>query len=283
MNIESDRYTSFLRLHRSGSPLVMPNPWDVGTAKLFASLGFEALATTSSGFAATLGRLDGEVSRDEALAHAKEIAAATQLPVNADFEACFAATPEGVAETVRLAREIGIAGCSIEDWSGGAIYDSAAATERVTAAAEAAHANGTRLVLTARSENYLRGRPDLADTIARLQSFQEAGADVLYAPALSKLKDIKQVVSAVDLPVNVLIVPGGPTIGELAAAGVGRVSVGGALNLVALGAVTNAARELLESGTHGFWAIAKAGRRARDQAFAERGRPTPAIGIASPP
>lgn len=267
MRSETDLYATFLDLHRRGSPLVMPNPWDTGTAKLFASLGFEALATTSSGFAATLGRLDGQVRRDEALAHAREIAAATELPVNADLEACFADPPEGVAETVRLAIETGIAGCSVEDWSGDEIYEARAAADRVTAAVEAAHEGSTRLVLTARSENYLRGRPDLADTISRLQSFQEAGADVLYAPGLSKLADIEQLVSSVDLPVNVLILPGGPTIPELASAGVGRVSVGGAFSLVGLGAVADAARELLESGTHEFWATALGGRRARDTAF----------------
>ena len=267
MNIETDPYTTFLGLHRPGSPLVMPNPWDAGTAKLFASLGFEALATTSSGYAATLGRLDGQVSRDEALVHAKEIAAATELPVNADLEACFADQPEGVAETVRLATETGIAGCSVEDWSGEVLYEADTAADRVVAAARAAHEGDTRLVLTARSENYLRGRPDLADTMARLQSFQEAGADVLYAPGLSSLADIEQVVSSVNLPVNVLILPGGPTIPELASAGVARVSVGGAFNLVGLGAVAQAARELLESGTHEFWRTAMEGRLARDEAF----------------
>jgi len=269
MNEKTDLYSTFLGLHRAGSPLVMPNPWDAGTAKLFASLGFEALATTSSGFAATLGRLDGEISRDEALTHSKEIASATDLPVNADLEACFADSPTGVAETVRLATETGIAGCSIEDWSGEAIYDAEVAAERVRAAAEAAHGGAPRLVLTARSENYLHGRPDLADTIVRLQSFQEAGADVLYAPGLYKLDDIEQVVAAVDLPINVLILPGGPTVPELASVGVARVSVGGALNIVALGAVTDAAKKLLDSGEHEFWTTAKTGRRARDKAFGD--------------
>ena len=267
MSSETDQHERFRSLHRPGSPVVMPNPWDVGTAKLFASLGFEALATTSSGFAATLGRLDGDVSRDEALLHSKDIAEATELPVNADLEACFADEPAGVAETVRLACETGIAGCSLEDWSGEALYDAEEAVDRVSAAAEAAHGGARRLVLTARSENYLRGRPDLGDTIVRLQSFQEAGADVLYAPGLWKLDDVEAVVSAVDLPVNVLILPGGPTVPELASAGVGRVSVGGAFNLVALGAATDAARELLKSGTHTFWGSAKTGRKARDEAF----------------
>lgn len=256
----------FSDLHQKGSPLVMPNPWDIGTARLFASLGFQALATTSSGFAATLGRLDYGVTRSQALAHCAEIAMATDLPVNADLEACFADEPEGVAETVRLASATGLAGCSIEDWSGEAIYPIEIAKERVVAAAEAAHGPAP-LLLTARSENYLRGFRDLSDTILRLQSFQEAGADVLYAPGLSKLEDIAMVVSSVDRPVNVLILPGGPTVAELASVGVSRISVGSALNLVALGAVANAARELLESGTHSFWPMAAEGSEARNNAF----------------
>ncbi len=239
---------------------------------LLASLGFRALATTSSGFAATLGRLDGRVTRDEALSHAAEIAAATDLPVNADLEACFAADAEGVAETARLACGCGVAGFSIEDWSGERIYSIEEAAERVSAAAEAAH-GGERVLLTARSENYLHGRPDLADTVERLQAFQEAGADVLYAPGLSAIEEIRSLVSVVDLPVNVLIWPGGPTVAELASAGVARISVGGALNLVALGALAGAARELLEHGTHDFWRLAGEGRRVRDVAF---GPPSPA-------
>jgi len=263
--------SGFLELHQPGAPLVMPNPWDVGTAKLFASLGFKALATTSSGHAATLGRLDGEVSREEALDHASEIAAATELPVNADLEACFAKEPAAVAETIGLAKETGIVGCSVEDWSGEAIYDAGLAAERVAAAAQAAHSGTSRLVLTARSENYLHGRRDLADTIGRLQSFQEAGADVVYAPGVYAIDDIAQLVSSVDVPVNVLILPGGATVGELASVDVARVSVGGALNLVALGATTQAARELLEAGTHSFWDTAKAGQKARDEAFGPQG------------
>ena len=193
------------------------------------------------------------MSRDEALAHAAGVAAATKLPVNADLEACFADAPEGVAETIRLATETGVAGCSLEDWSGEYLYEAAAAADRVRAAAEAAHTGTACLALTARAENYLRRRPDLADTIARLQSFQEAGADVLYAPGLFELSDIAQVVSAVDLPVNIIILPGGPTIPQLAEVNVARVSVGGAFSTVALGAVVSAARELLDTGTHEFW------------------------------
>src|SRR5580704_4151784 len=195
MTSQSEKAARFLGLHRKGSPLLLPNPWDQGSARVLAALGFAALATTSSGFAATLGRLDGSVSRDEALTHAAVIVAATPLPVSADLENCFADDPAGVARTVTLAAATGLAGCSIEDFSGTAIYDAALAAERVAAAAEAAHAGPVRLVLTARAENYLHGRPDLADTIARLQAYQAAGADVLYAPGLTRLADIRQVVT----------------------------------------------------------------------------------------
>jgi 2-methylisocitrate lyase-like PEP mutase family enzyme len=239
----------FLELHHGPSPLLMPNPWDAGSAKLLASLGFPALATTSSGHAATLGRADGAVTRDEALAHAADLAAAVSVPVSADLEKCYADEPAGVAETVRLAAGTGLAGCSIEDFSGDTIYDKSLAAERVAAAVEAA---GDDLVLTARAENYLHGRPDLADTIERLQAYQQAGADVLYAPGLTSIEDIRQVVSSLDKPVNVLAFAGSPAVPELAAAGVSRVSVGGAFAFAALGAVVEAARELQEKGTYGY-------------------------------
>src|SRR5258708_7092408 len=252
----------------------MPNAWDAGSARLLAALGFEALATTSSGFAATLGRLDGAVTRDEALAHARVIAAAVGVPVSADLENGFADEPAGVAETIRLAAATGLAGCSVEDFTGRAgdpIYDLALAADRVTAAAEAAHSGAgsgaDRLVLTARAENYLHGRPDLADTIARLQAYQAAGADVLYAPGLSRLEDIRQVVSSVDRPVNVLAVPGAPDVRELAGAGVSRVSVGGSFAFAALGAVAEAATELRDRGTYGFLSAARTGRGAIQPAF----------------
>jgi 2-methylisocitrate lyase-like PEP mutase family enzyme len=260
----------FLALHNGPDPLLLPNPWDLGSAKLFASLGFAALATTSSGFAATLGRLDGKVTRDEALAHAAAIVRATDLPVSADLEDAFAESADGVAETIALAVATGLAGCSVEDFTRddtNPIYDLAAATDRVTAAAEAAHAGPRRLVLTARAENYLHGRPDLAGTIARLQAYQDAGADVLYAPGLTSLADIRQVVASLDRPVNVLALPGGPVVSELAAAGVRRVSVGGGLAFAALGAVAAAARELRERGTYGFMDHAAAGRTAALAAF----------------
>ena len=265
MTSQTEKATRFIGLHRPGSPLLLPNPWDRGSAKLLASLGFQALATTSSGFAATLGRSDGSVSRDEALAHAAAIVSATDLPVSADLENCFADDPNSVAQTVALAAETGLAGCSIEDFTGDddePMYDIGLAAERVAAAVEAAHAGPARLVLTARAENYLYGRADLADTIARLQAYQAAGADVLYAPGLTSLSDIRQLVSAVDRPVNVLAMPGTPPVGELAGIGVSRVSVGGALAFAALGALVDAATELRDKGTYGYLDGSAAGRRA---------------------
>jgi 2-methylisocitrate lyase-like PEP mutase family enzyme len=211
------------------------------------------------------------VTREEALAHAASIVAATDLPVSADLEKAFADEPSGVAETVRLALEAGLAGCSVEDFSGredAPIYDPGVAAERVAAAAEAAHAGPVHLVLTARAENWLHGRPELGDTIARLQAYQEAGADVLYAPGLERLEDIRQLIASVDRPVNVLALPGAPTVPELAAAGVSRVSVGGAFAFAALGAAVEAARELREEGTYRFWEQARAGAKSARTAFA---------------
>jgi 2-methylisocitrate lyase-like PEP mutase family enzyme len=271
VTVQQDRAARFLQLHAGPEPLLIPNPWDAGSARLLASLGFEALATTSSGFAATLGRSDGGVTRDEAIAHSAAIVdAVPDVPVSADLENGYADDPTGVAETVRLAIEAGLAGCSVEDFTrrqDDPIYAAALAAERVAAAAEAAHAGPVHLVLTARAENFLRGRPDLADTIARLQSFQEVGADVLYAPGLQSLDDIRAVVSAVDRPVNVLAMPAAPSVAELAAVGVKRISVGGAFAYVAFGAVVEAARELREEGTYGFWTGAGAGAGAARAAF----------------
>lgn len=272
MSEQAELARRFLELHRGGEPLLLPNPWDAGSAKLLASLGFDALATTSSGSAATLGLLDGSLDRDQALAHAAAIVAASELPVSADLESGFAGDPEGVAETVRLALETGLCGCSIEDHSGdpdAPIYELEHASERVAAAAEAAHAGAVHLVLTARAENYLHGRKDLADTIARLQAYEQAGADVLYAPGLSDLQEIREVVEAVGLPVNVLARPGAPSVAELASVGVARVSVGGAFAFAALGAVVEAASELRERGTYGFWERAGLGAKAARAAFAE--------------
>jgi 2-methylisocitrate lyase-like PEP mutase family enzyme len=270
MVTQADKARRFLSLHRKGEPLLLPNPWDLGSARLLAALGFHALATTSSGFAATLGRKDGAVSREEALVHAAIIVAATDLPVSADLENAYADPPSGVAETIRLAVEVGLAGGSVEDFTGrddDPIYGRSAAAERVAAAAEAAHAGQVRFVLTARAENYLHGRPDLADTIARLQAYQEAGADVLYAPGLADIADIRQVIREVDRPVNVLAIAGAPPVPELAEAGVSRISVGGSFAFAATGALVAAASELRDHGTYGYLAASAVGREAVGRAF----------------
>jgi 2-methylisocitrate lyase-like PEP mutase family enzyme len=259
----------FRALHQQDRPLLLANAWDAGSAKMLQWLGFQALATTSSGFGASLGRRDYSVSREEALAHSATLVQATELPVSADFENGFADDPAGVAEAVRLASEVGLAGCSVEDWSaaGRRVYPLAAAAERVAAAAEAAHAGPARLVLTARAENYLRGNPDIADTVARLQAFQEAGADVLYAPALDDPADLRELLASVDLPVNVLARAGAPSVPELAALGVKRVSVGGHFAFVSYGAMLEAARELLGEGTYRFSELSAAGAEAARAAF----------------
>jgi len=246
----------------------MPNPWDVGSAKVLASLGFRALATTSGGHAATLGRMDGDVTRAEALAHAALIVAAVDVPVSADLESGFGTDPAAVFDTVSAAAATGLAGCSIEDYTGDSstgLYDIERATDRVRAAVEAAQG----MVLTARAENFFRHRePDLGDTIARLQAYQEAGADVLYAPGLSDLADVRRVVAAVDRPVNVLALPGLGSVTDLAQAGVARVSVGGAFAYVALAALARAGRELLDDGGFGFLENVAEGRQQARVAFA---------------
>jgi 2-methylisocitrate lyase-like PEP mutase family enzyme len=257
----------FLELHHSERPLLLPNPWDLGSAKLLASLGFKALATTSGGFAASLGRADGGVTRDEAVAHARAVAEASGLPVNGDFENGFGDQPAAVAETIELALAAEIAGCSVEDWSGSEIYDRELAVERIAAAAEVAHGGPVHLVLTARAENHIRGRDDLADTIARLQAYEQAGADVLYAPGIRSMGDISAVLEAIEKPLNVLAMPGVPPIGELAEAGVSRVSVGGAFAYAAYAALVQAATELRDEGTYGYFESVKAGAAATRAAF----------------
>ena len=213
-----DRRARFRALHEQGL-FVMPNAWDVGSARLLASCGFEALATTSAGFAWSLGKLDQRVTRDELVAHVKALSAATSLPLNVDSERCYPDDPGGVAETVALLAEAGAAGFSIEDYdpAAGGIEDAAVAAERVAVAAEAAHGLPEPLVLTARAENHINGVDDLDDTIARLVAYRDAGADVVYAPGLRDIGRIAAVVEAVGLPVNVLALPGGPTVAELAA------------------------------------------------------------------
>lgn len=267
---QTEKATQFLELHRPGDPLLMPNAWDLGSAALLASLGFQALATTSSGHAATLGRLDGGVTREEAVAHSAALAEGTDVPVSADLENAFADDPEGVAETIRLALATGLAGCSVEDYSGRSddpIYERALARERVVAAAEIAHSGPVRMVLTARAENLIRGRDDLADTIERLQVYQGAGADVLFAPGLTSAQDIRQVVESVDRPVSVLALRGTPSTSELAAIGVARVSVGGAFAFAAIGALREAAEELRDRGTYSYLERTAFGVQAARAAF----------------
>ena len=242
----------FRALHLRTEAFVIPNPWDIGSARILAGLGFEALATTSGGFAAAMGKRDGTMSRDEVLAHCRALAAATDLPVSADLEKCFGDDPATVAQTIRLAAETGVVGGSVEDWSGRAIYDFDHAVERVAAAVKAARALPFPFTLTARAENFLRGRRDLEDSIRRLQAFEQAGADVLYAPFLPDLAAIKAVCGAVKKPVNVLAGRPPFTVAELAAAGVKRISVGSLLANVATGALLRAAREIKARGSFGF-------------------------------
>jgi 2-methylisocitrate lyase-like PEP mutase family enzyme len=247
----AEKRARFAELHAREGIFVMPNPWDVGSAKLLASIGAEALATTSAGFAWTLGRLDGGVTRDELVAHVAEVAAATPLPLNVDSERCYPDDPGGVAETVRLLGEAGAAGCSIEDWNpiDGRIEDVELAVERVREASGAAHAFDPPMALTGRAENHLRGVDDLDDTIARLVAYRDAGADCLYAPWILTSAQIAAVVEAVQAPVNVLAAPATPPVPELARLGVRRVSTGSLLASAAYGALLGGARELLSDGT----------------------------------
>jgi 2-methylisocitrate lyase-like PEP mutase family enzyme len=260
-----------MELHRREGVLVMPNAWDLGSAKVLVDLGFEALATTSSGFAATLGRLDGTVTRDESIEHGRALAAAVDVPVSADLEGGFADDLDGIADTYRRAATSGLAGGSIEDATGRTddpVHAVERAVEQVAAAAEAAHGAGTGFVLTARAEKFLHGGIDLGDVITRLQRYQEAGADVLYAPGVIEPGDVRALVTSVDRPVNVLARPGGPTVAELADLGVARISVGGALAFAALGSLVAAARELLDDGTFGFWPQTAEGAKAARRALA---------------
>ncbi|HEX2766608.1 MAG TPA: isocitrate lyase/phosphoenolpyruvate mutase family protein [Candidatus Limnocylindria bacterium] len=242
------RRERFRRLHERGL-FIMPNPWDLGSAKILASMGFPALATTSLGHAASLGKVDQTVTRDELVAHVGAISTAVDLPLNVDSERLFADDLAGVAESVDLLAEAGAAGCSIEDYdpARGAVEPVSVAAERVAAAAEAAHRHG--IVLTARAENALYGIDDIEDTVARLRAYREAGADVVYAPRLTDPDDIRRVVEATDAPVNVLAMRHGPSVPELRALGVRRVSTGGPLARAAYGALRRAAEELLGPGT----------------------------------
>ena len=247
MKTQEEKAAEFQALH-AGEPFVIPNPWDAGSARVLAALGFEALASTSSGFAFTLGRRDGSTTLDDVVQHAAALAEATELPLSVDLENGYGREPEDAAAAVRRIAEAGAVGGSIEDWDAEAgIYEQGFAVERVTAALEAAHRLPFPFTLTARAENHIRGNPDLDDTIARLQAFEAAGADVLYAPGLRTLDEIRAVCGAVGKPVNVLARPD-LTMAELAEAGAQRVSVGGALTWTAVAAFASAAEAIRERG-----------------------------------
>lgn len=261
MKTQAQKTAAFRALHERHGAFIIPNPWDVGSARLLAHLGFEALATTSAGYAFSIGQRDNSVGRDKMMEHVSAIVSATDLPVSADLENGFGDDPGTVAETFRLATATGLAGGSIEDSTGrpgDPIYEHELAVERVRAAVEAARALPFHFMVTARSENYLVGRPDLNDTIQRLQAYQEVGADVLFAPGLRTRDDIAAVVSSVDRPVNVVMgLQGVPlSLADLAEIGVKRVSVGSALTRAAFGAFLRAAREMRERGTFTFAAEA---------------------------
>lgn len=247
-----DKGKIFRDLHASA--FIIPNPWDIGTAKLLASFGFKALATTSAGFAFSRGLADGGVGFEAMIAHCKELAGATHLPVSADLEKGKGDSPASAAETIFAAEAAGLAGCSIEDFSGDAekpIYEFSHAVDRIAAAVEAARALKRDFVLTARAENFLHGRPDLDDTIKRLQAYEKAGADVLYAPGLADIETVQAVCSAVSRPVNVLAIPGF-SLAALAEAGAKRISLGSKLSNYAFGMLERAAHEMLEKGTFEF-------------------------------
>ena len=254
---QNDKAIRFRALHSGPGAFVIPNPWDAGSARILAGLGFQALATSSGAAAGILGRRDGKLSRDEALAQAHAIVAATDLPVSADLEKGYGDAPEAVAETIRLAAEAGLVGGSIEDATGDKdrpLFDIGHATERVQAAVQAARALPFTFTLTARAENFLRGNPDLDDTIKRLQAFAKAGADVLFAPGLPDLEAVRAVCAAVSRPVNFMAGIRGKsfTVAELEAAGVRRISLATSLYRAAMSGLLDAAREVREKGTFGY-------------------------------
>ena len=256
MTSQTELGQTFAALHRKFHPLVVPNAFDAGTARLLTGLGFEALATTSSGLAFSLGLPDGAnaVSRAETMANARSICAATHLPVTADLERCFPEEPDGIAGTIRLAAEAGLVGCSIEDATGDAgspICEFSLAVERVHAAVEAARALPFCFTLTARAENFLHGRPDIDDTLRRLQAFERAGADVLYAPGLTDIAVVRTICQSVSRPVNVLAVPQ-LTMAQLNETGARRISLGSKLTNYAFGSLERASREMLDHGTFTF-------------------------------
>ncbi len=254
---QSDKAIRFRAMHQASEAFVIPNPWDAGSARILAGLGFQALATSSGASAGILGRRDGTVMRDEALAHARAVVEATDLPVSADLEKGFGDAPAAAAETIRLAARVGLVGGSIEDATGDRarpLYDIGQATERVAAAAQAARALPFPFTLTARAENFLRGNPDLDDTIKRLQAFEQAGADVLFAPGLPDLDAVRAVCAAVSKPVNFMVGIKGKsfTVAELAAAGVRRISLATSLYRAAMSGLLDAAREVKDHGTFSY-------------------------------
>lgn len=249
-----DKGKIFRDLHHGDAPFIIPNPWDIGTAKLLASCGFKALATTSAGYAFSRGLPDGSIGFDTMIQHCREIVAATGLPVSADLERGKGDSPDSAAETIFAAEAAGLAGCSIEDHTGdpaNPIYDFKLAVERVAAAVDAARALKRDFVFTARAENFLWGRDDLDDTIRRLQAFEVAGADVLYAPGITDIETVRTICASLSKPVNVLAVPT-LTVQALAEAGVKRISLGSKLTTFAFGMIENASREMLRDGTFGF-------------------------------
>lgn len=264
MTSQLQKAQTFQKLHESGF-FILPNPWDVGSARVLQGMGFSALATTSAGFAASVGRPDYAITRDEKLAHVKAITSATDLPVTADLENGFGHSPDACADTICLGAEAGLVGGSIEDFSSelGEQYAIEHATERVQASVEAARSLDFPFMLTARAENFFTGEPDLGDTITRLQAYQEAGADVLYAPSLRTLEDMASVLASIDRPLNVLIGPfnGFVPMKQLADMGVRRVSLGSSLANLAYGALVEAAGELQSNGTTGFTGRAISGDR----------------------
>jgi 2-methylisocitrate lyase-like PEP mutase family enzyme len=254
---QAEKAERFKRLHEGPGAFVIPNPWDGGSARLLAGLGFEALATSSGAAAGVLGRRDGQISRDEALAQVRIIVAATDLPVSADLEKGFGDAPQAVAETVRLAAQAGLVGCSIEDATGDKdrpLYDFAVAVERIKAAVAAARSQSFPFMLTARAENFLRGNPDLEDTVGRLRAYEAAGADVLFAPGLPDLEAVRKVCAALNKPVNFMVGIKGKSfsVAELEAAGVRRISLATSLFRAAMTGVLDAAREVKERGTFGY-------------------------------
>lgn len=277
MKSQAEKAKEFEQLHQQGACFVIPNPWDCGSARLLEHLGFKALASTGAGFAFSKGRSDLSVEARSLIPHLAELAGATSLPVSADLQNGFGDAPEDAAQTIIEAAQAGVVGGSLEDASGDAgkpIYDIGLATERIRAAAHAASSLGFKFMLTARAENYLYGRPDIADTVRRLQAYQEAGADVLFAPGIQSKEDIRAIVSSIDRPLNVIMGFQGVqlTVDELRELGVARISLGGSLARAAYGALVRAAMEVQSVGTFNYAGDAISAKQ-MNSIFAEPVRP----------